>query len=231
MCLTHLCLEGGIGNLLCSPFSLGSDLQCPVLPSGSGLPRVVSQVVPVGQQALNSCRCCFLKNSTIFLGKELGSTQVLLSAGRTEWDVSSQGRASHVLILSILTAVLMWNLSQLLVNLHSQECSDSDEPEEESKGIFTLTYTTLFSWAHSCEWTVHAFWCHEKHAQEVLLQTRSFLDSVGVIKAEFICLQPSRKERVVNLCLLTLVSSPSRRGYISDLWLMFSVPDIHRNKT
>lgn len=47
----------------------------------------------------------------------------------------------------------------------------------------------------------------------------------------FICLQPSRKKTVVNLCLLTVVSSPSHREYISGLWLMFSVLDIHRNKT
>lgn len=56
---------------------------------------------------------------------------------------------------------------------------DFDGPKEEYEGIFTLPHTTLFSWARSFEWTVHALWCYEKHPQEMLVWARIFLDSVG----------------------------------------------------
>lgn len=60
-----------------------------------------------------------------------------------------------------------------------QACCHFDGPKEEYEGIFTLPHATLFSWAHSFEWTVHALWCYEKHPQEMLVWARIFLDSVG----------------------------------------------------
>ena len=82
-----------------------------------------------------------MPNAVVFLGKWTGSTQTLLSAGRTE-----SGMFLHKRVCSGIFKMNSWIDMKMYLScwLICQACCDSDGPKE-SQGIFALAHATLFS--------------------------------------------------------------------------------------
>lgn len=162
-----------------------------------------------------SCSCTLIPH--FFLGKGLGSHRYSCQLAQQRGGMFLH-KQEHPMLWYFPNEQLDWHEMDPSFWLIAQAYYDSEWPKEESKGIFTLPHTTPFSWAHSFGWTLLALWCHGKHPQEVLLQTRNFLDSVGdklQVKTRhlksgcqkgwrlgrlFTCLPPSRKNTVVVFC-------------------------------